>query len=479
VSAPASGFPDRPGSGPVGGPGTRPGPRRLRFVLRPERCTGCEACVLACRMEHRARQTRPWRRVFTFNPFRHPDLPVAHLSSACHHCEEPACLAACPASAYTRDPDTGIVTHHEERCLGCRYCTWACPFGAPRFAEGTGTVGKCTFCAERQARGLAPACAARCPTGALGVEERPPDRAGAPALPADAWPPGLDAGAAARLRPGLRIQAGRAAGPPVTAPAPPGPFLATLLAGPPAPLTLRGEWPLVVFTLTLAVLAAWAGAAVLGGPALRPLPFLGAGAAAMALAGSHLGRPLRAWRAVLNLRRSWLSRELVLVSAFLGLGALSVRVPVLAGAAALGGLAALLAVDRIYRVAFRQGPGNLHSAQVLLEGLYLLGLLARSWPLALGAGGVRALLYLHRKRAFARAGGSVRPTLSLLRLLAGFGAPLVLPGPLAVASAVAGELVDRCEYYLELRFPSPEEDLALRFRQRSGPPDHTRPTHGS
>lgn len=453
----------------------------LRFRFHPDRCTGCEACVLACRMENRARQSRPWRQVLVFNPLRHPGLPVTHLSTACHHCEAPACLAACPASAYIRDPDTGMVTLHEERCMGCRYCTWACPFGAPRFAAGKGTIEKCTFCPERQARGLAPACAARCPVGALGVEAR----SGEPVSQvASNLPPGLDPEAVARLRPGFRAvpparltPAGLVAVPEGLAavPALPGAFrarlLAALLAVPEAPLTLRGEWPLVLFTSALAVLAAWAGAAVLGGPVLRPLPFLGAGAVVLALSAGHLGRPGRAWRALLNLRTSWLSREVAMATAFLGLGTLAALAPRAAGlgfAAALAGFAALFAVDRIYQVARPQGPWNLHSARTLLGGLYLLGLLARCWPLALGAGALKALLYVHRKLHFAAQGRATHPALSLLRLLAGFGAPLSLPPLAGAAAALAGDLLDRCEYYLELRFPSPEEALADRTRAALG-----------
>ncbi|NTV76002.1 MAG: 4Fe-4S binding protein, partial [Holophaga sp.] len=139
-----------------------------RFLFHAERCTGCEACVLGCWMENRAVQTLPWRAVHTSNPHRRPDLPVFHLSLACHHCDNPACLENCPADAYARDPATGAVTLRQEACMGCRYCTWACPHDAPKFSAATGTVEKCTFCPDRDQ----PACVARCPVGALEMEPR-------------------------------------------------------------------------------------------------------------------------------------------------------------------------------------------------------------------------------------------------------------------------------------------------------------------
>ena len=92
-----------------------------QFVFSPKRCVGCQACVLGCWMENRPIQTRPWRRVHTFNRGKHPRLPVFHLSLACHHCEDPACLRSCPVRAYRKDPATGAVIIDTRRCMGCVY----------------------------------------------------------------------------------------------------------------------------------------------------------------------------------------------------------------------------------------------------------------------------------------------------------------------------------------------------------------------
>ena len=138
------------------------------FSLDLGRCVGCGACVLACRMENGWAADAPWRRVIPLNLERHPGGPTYHISAACHHCEEPACLRACPSAAYEQRPD-GAVILVGDRCLGCRYCEMACPFGAPAFDEAVGVMMKCDFCHERVDRGLSPVCVAACPTGALGT----------------------------------------------------------------------------------------------------------------------------------------------------------------------------------------------------------------------------------------------------------------------------------------------------------------------
>jgi anaerobic selenocysteine-containing dehydrogenase/Fe-S-cluster-containing dehydrogenase component len=151
------------------------------FSLDLGRCVGCGACVLACRLENGWSSDNPWRRVLPLNLRRRPGGPTYFLSVACHHCEQPACVAACPSRAYGKRAD-GVVIHHQARCIGCRYCEMACPFGAPRYDAAKGMMTKCDFCRhEKTGRadrpGLAPAgadapahtpaCIAACPTEAL------------------------------------------------------------------------------------------------------------------------------------------------------------------------------------------------------------------------------------------------------------------------------------------------------------------------
>jgi len=434
-----------------------------QFTFDPNRCTGCQACVVACWMENHKHQSRPWRAVHTFNACGHPDLPVFHLSFACHHCEAPACLEHCPADAYTKDAATGAVTIHADRCMGCRYCTWACPHDAPKFNEALGTIEKCTLCPERWSQGLEPACVARCPMEALGVSALD---AGRPLLGV----PGLSPSATA---PAIAIAPLRRPEPPSQGYRPPDavmrPYLEALLRVAHPKITLRGEWTLLLFTSVISGLAAWLGASLLGGPPVHRWAFLLLGALVLALSTAHLGRPERAWRALLHLRTSWLSREVAAVSLFLGLGTLAVFLqPTLGLPAALAGFLALVAIDRLYRVALRTGPWNLHSAHVLFNGLFLLGLLAGVRPLVLVLGLVKALLYLHRKGHFAELGKPVRPGISALRLGIGFLGPLWLSVThplLAAGLAILGDLVDRAEYYDELEVATPQADLLARLRE--------------
>jgi Fe-S-cluster-containing dehydrogenase component len=144
------------------------------FILDLHRCVGCGACVLACRIENGRTTTMAWRRVLSLNLRRYDAGPTYFLSVACHHCERPACLEGCPSGAYEKRAD-GIVIHHEDRCIGCRYCEMTCPFGTPQFDADRGLMSKCHLCAPRLDAGRAPrldagrepACVVACPTEAL------------------------------------------------------------------------------------------------------------------------------------------------------------------------------------------------------------------------------------------------------------------------------------------------------------------------
>jgi formate dehydrogenase beta subunit len=84
----------------------------------------------------------------------------------CLHCEDPACVKACPTGALKK-LDNGIVYINQAICAGCKYCVEVCPFSTPHSDEKTGTARKCWMCLDRVSNGLQPACATACPTGAV------------------------------------------------------------------------------------------------------------------------------------------------------------------------------------------------------------------------------------------------------------------------------------------------------------------------
>ncbi|QGP90860.1 4Fe-4S dicluster domain protein [Neomoorella glycerini] len=139
---------------------------KYAFLVDSSRCTGCRACEIACKNENKLPMGPRWRRLRSRETGKFPDLKVVNASISCNHCEDPACMRVCPAGAYTKRPD-GLVIHDAEKCIGCRYCVMACPYGAPQFNEETGRVGKCRACLERLQQGLEPACVRICMYDAL------------------------------------------------------------------------------------------------------------------------------------------------------------------------------------------------------------------------------------------------------------------------------------------------------------------------
>lgn len=139
---------------------------RLTFIFDEKRCSGCLACVVACRDEHDIAAHLPAYRVVRGREDG-PFAPgVSYTAQACLNCADAPCLDACPPQAIFRHEETGIVDVHRELCLGCQACAALCPCGAPTFA-GDGLMAKCDSCRNRVAAGLEPACVQTCTTGAL------------------------------------------------------------------------------------------------------------------------------------------------------------------------------------------------------------------------------------------------------------------------------------------------------------------------
>ncbi len=166
--------------------GSHSGMRKLPTVSKyidTTTCIGCKACEVACQewndlpvvetKQVGTYQTLPtlhaqyWN-LIRFNE-RDVDGGIAWLmrKDQCMHCEEPGCLAACPAPGAIVQYANGIVDVNADRCIGCGYCETGCPFDVPRFHKTTGKMAKCTLCVDRVEVGLEPACIKACPTGCL------------------------------------------------------------------------------------------------------------------------------------------------------------------------------------------------------------------------------------------------------------------------------------------------------------------------
>ena len=139
---------------------------QLGFYINLQRCIGCHTCEIACKETHDLAPGPRWRRVRTVEGGAFPRPFAYAVSLACNHCTSPICVQVCPAKSYTKRPD-GLVVHHAARCIGCQYCTYACPYGAPQYAEALGRVGKCSGCHPRIDEGLQPACVEACPLRAI------------------------------------------------------------------------------------------------------------------------------------------------------------------------------------------------------------------------------------------------------------------------------------------------------------------------
>jgi Fe-S-cluster-containing dehydrogenase component/DMSO reductase anchor subunit len=346
-------------------PAQPPGPgQQYAFEVDLDRCSGCKACVAACHNLNGLDEGESWREVGLVLGGR-PGLPVLqHVTTACHHCLDPACLNACPVDAYEKDPVTGIVRHLDDQCFGCQYCTLACPYDAPKFHPGKGIVRKCDMCSDRLAAGEAPACVQACPHKAIVI--RVVDRAEVVRrAEAGAFLPGAP-------DPGFTL--------PTTS------YGSSHLRGSADVQPVddhhvepeHAHWPLIVMLVLTQLsvggfvveLAAVAGGSTRGvGTVLHTALCLGLGWAGLMASVLHLGRPLYAYRALIGLRHSWLSREVLafglfakLATAFVALdllrpgwlpGSAGLRVALL-GAVVVSGLAGLASSVMVYHAVRRE-----------------------------------------------------------------------------------------------------------------------------
>ncbi len=447
-------------------PLTQPGPgEQYAFEVDLDSCTGCKACVSACHSLNGLDDEETWRDVgLLVSPSRaHPFTQT--VTTACHHCADPACLNGCPVLAYEKDPITGIVVHLDDQCIGCSYCVLKCPYDVPKFSERRGIVRKCDMCHSRLAAGEAPACAQACPTHAIKIVTVLVDGDAAPSPRCDTTTFLAAAPDPSYTHPTTRYVSQR-------------PLPENLVAADAATLRVQpAHWPLVMMLTLLPTAVGLQFAALFSGSQLSALSSQLLPTAAAALGGAgllasvfHLGQPLRAWRIFLGWRKSWLSREAMIFGPWFGLTVASVAAPrllqfstfnfqLLTGAAAALGTLGLFCSAMIY-VDTRRRFWRPAQTFPRFFGTAALAALAPTAPLA------AAVLLLAKlaveTRTWFDASTSARlqrgplAHIALVRDLCGLAALVLLviaPAWLALAPLLAGEIAERYLFFRAVDAP--------------------------
>ena len=166
-----------------------PSAKKLGLVIDLDTCVGCQACVTSCKEwntqgysapltdtdPHGADPSGVWlNRVHGYEVREqgHDQSRIVHFPRSCLHCETPACVTVCPTGASYKRAEDGIVLVNPDTCIGCKLCSWACPYGAREYDQSHGVMKKCTLCVDRiynehlEPEDRQPACVKACPTGA-------------------------------------------------------------------------------------------------------------------------------------------------------------------------------------------------------------------------------------------------------------------------------------------------------------------------
>ena len=429
------------------------------FGVDLDACTGCKACVSACHSLNGLDDDETWRDIGLLHGGTIDEPYQQTVTTACHHCVEPACLEGCPVRAYEKDPETGIVRHLDDQCIGCQYCVLKCPYDVPKYSKKRGIVRKCDMCQSRLAANEAPACVQACPNGAIAIRVVSKSEVTKRSEPGERLLPG--AFDSHYTKPTTSYTTRKS-------------IPANARAGNASALRLEhAHWPLIamlVLTQVAAGLFVAAAVVALGNAdafsaAEMPLVLGGFGSLCLGLAVSvlHLGRPLGAWRAFLGLRTSWMSREIFAFGIFASAAAVLVVLAMARqgaaisespGAVAGGGAHGSLALRAAWETAIWKSP----LLDALLLSAAVLGLLSVYCS---------AMIYVDTRRAFWRADLTFIKFFGTALLLGSAGAAALLDGEAARAFLIGAAIVRTALFGWE--FHQFQRALA----------DKSDPTHGS
>jgi len=366
----------------------------------------------------------------------------------------------CPALAYTRDLLSGAVIHNENHCIGCKYCTWACPYDAPKFSQPKGIVEKCTFCLSRINEGLKPACANLCPTGALDYAERSDRNIATENVGFDDF----DIGPSINII-SLRNENAK----PEIIPEVNKSTRKIEEKKKESKITFKKEWPLVIFTLSVAYLVAEFFASVFFEHQINSYVFISINLLAGFFSSLHLGKKLRAYRSFFNVKNSWLSREILSYSLFFMATTSHFFIfkhDIITYVALISGVFLLISIDKVYRIVIQPTPLELHSAHVVLTGFIIASLFFSNYLTFLLVAALKTGLYIYRKYYFWKKGLNYR------LFITGWRLDMIISFPLIfwlfdfsnlnwwiLVSVLIGEIIDRAEYYEELDVNTPGKQI--------------------
>lgn len=418
---------------------------RHGFIFNQDLCVNCKSCSAACAMEN-GFDIKP-RSVVTFNQEVSSALPLSNISIACNHCEIPVCLNGCPASAYTRDPETDAVIIDDRICIGCKYCIWNCPYDAPKYDPVNRVIGKCHLCYSRLQTGMMPACAEGCPTGALSYGNIDDfDKANRPAwFPDEGLNPALGFTDKSIDVP-LRI-------------VPDSLFKRIMTVKEHGGKSNESEWSLVLFSfLTVISVSIMASSLIKGVIPDKPL-FISITLLPAVFSIFHLGKWERAWRVVTNIKGSPLSREILVFVIYLLISCYSIiyEIPLLMVSATVIGFILLIAVDTVYYYSVRNFSVFQHSGQVFLTSLLIVSFLSDSIIPFLFIAVIKIIL--SARIIYQSRGNSNIAILRFVRLAfllvagASFISGISYPGTAIVSLFIAGELIDRILFYFDFEPP--------------------------
>ncbi len=163
--------------------------KKLGLVIDLDICVGCHACAVNCKEWNTGGHSAPltdidpygakpkgvwFNRIHTFEAVHEETgrSRTVHFPKSCLHCDDAPCVTVCPTGASYKREEDGIVLVNADTCIGCKLCSWACPYGAREYDEDEGVMKKCTLCVDRiynenlPESSRAPACVTTCPAGA-------------------------------------------------------------------------------------------------------------------------------------------------------------------------------------------------------------------------------------------------------------------------------------------------------------------------